>query len=183
MRPGVRERGGGGAQAHVAARAILVSAVYRGVSGPDQRGVCGSPDAATTRVHRRRLWAWRRNVFCRVLLFSGAEQPGAAASGGAAVDRVADDGLGSDFGVDGVCQRPAQLLRAALSAGGGGGGILPRRNPLSEELVSCTGAVADGGPIHDGGAVVGTRGRTIIGCAAGAASDSQPDGMAMDVSA
>src|ERR1019366_3720818 len=131
--------------AHVAVGAVSVSAVHRGVSGPDQRGFCGAADAATTRVHRRRLWAWGRNVLCGVLLFSGAEQPGAAASGGAALDCVADDGLGSDFGIDGICQRPAQLLRAALSAGGGGGRILPRRNPLSKELVSGTGAGADGG--------------------------------------
>src|ERR1019366_9694375 len=131
---------------------------------------------------RRRLWAWGRNVLCGVLLFSGAEQPGAAASGGAAVDCVADDGLGSDFGIDGICQRPAQLLPAALSAWRGGGRILSGCNPLSEELVSGAGAGADGGSIHDGGAVVGSGGRTVIGCAAGAASDGRPGGMAMDVS-
>src|SRR5712671_6643166 len=116
-RDGVRDRGGGGAQTHLAACAVFVSALHRGLSGPDQRGVCGAADAATTGVHRRRLWAWRRNVFCGVLLLSGAEQPGPAARGGSAVDCVADDGLGSGFGVDGVGSWSAQLLLAAISSG------------------------------------------------------------------
>src|SRR4029077_3300776 len=163
--------------------AIFVSSLHRCLSGPDQRRVCGAADAATTRVYRRRLWAWRRNVFCWVLLLSGTEQPGAAARGGAAVDCVADDGLGSDFGVDGIGSWPAQLLLAAISAGGGGGWILPRRNPLSEELVSGTGAGADGRSIHDGGAVVGSRGRTVIGRAPRPPSHVRPGGMAMDVPA
>src|SRR6202043_232941 len=78
-------------------------------------------------------------------------------------------------------QWPAQLLLAAISAGGGGGGILPGCNPVSEELVSGTGAGADGGSIHDGGAVVGSRGRTVIRRAPRPPSHVRPGGMAMDV--
>src|SRR3981081_1644982 len=41
-------------------------------------------------------------VFCGVFLFSGAQQSGVGTGGGSAVDRVADDDLGSDFVGDGA---------------------------------------------------------------------------------
>src|SRR5713101_7305945 len=184
-RTGIQRRGwdgsGGGPQVDLAAGAVSLFALHRGVSGSEQRGVCGVADAATARIHRRGVWAGLGNVFCWLFLFSGAQQPDAAAGGCAAVDCVADDGLGSDLVGDGFRQRAAQFLFVAISAGSGGGGILYGCHLLPEELVSGASSGADGGAIHDGCAIVGRGGWSGFGGASGIASDGGTGGMAMDV--
>src|SRR3974390_108753 len=164
------------------AAAILVFAVCSGVSGPDQRGVRGAADERTVGIQRRGIWTGSGNIFPRVLPISSAQQFDDAASRRAAMDRYADDFMGSDFIGDVPDSFGVVILYAAVSVGGGGGGVFSRGDLLLAELVSGGNASGSGGAVHDGRAGVGNRGRTDFRGIAGLGDAGRIGGVAVDVS-
>ena len=78
----------------MAAAAVSLPALHRGVSRPYQRGVCGPGNAEAVGAERQDIWHCLRAFFPGIFLLSTAQQPRAGAGWGATMDRGHHGGLG-----------------------------------------------------------------------------------------
>src|ERR1700722_8297722 len=169
-------------QAHLALDPVSISPLHRRLSRSHQRRLRGTTNAPTTRLYRRRLWPWRRNVLRRLFLFSDAQQLGSPASRRTPLDLSAHGRLGPDLSLDDPGQRPPQFLPPPFFARSSRSRILSRSHPLPEELVPSPGASPHRGPIHDRRPALRSPRWSHLRCASRPASNRRPRGMAMDVS-
>jgi|SRR5271154_5839712 len=119
----------------VAADSLYVSAVYRGVYGPRERGVCGDGYAERSALQQYRVWDRCGNIFSWICAVRSAKQSDPASDRDTDMDRAHHDLVGCGLSLHGVGGVAKIVLSFEVSARSGRGWVCSGHASLFDFLV------------------------------------------------